>query len=276
MNNMENQEQTAIVYMVAGISSRFEGKIKQFAKVGPNEETLIEYSLNQALKAGFDKIIFIVGNKTEQLFKEKFGNTYKKIPIEYALQTYDEEKRDRPWGTGSALCAIKDIIDCPFVVCNGDDIYGEKTFKILYEHLQKSNKEATIGYNLINVLAKEGSVNRAIFEIDNENYVQEITEIFNITKDNLEEKNLKPDNLCNMNFFALRPTTVQLLNKRLEEFQEQNKDNRKIEFYLPEELANLIKQEKIKIKLYQTPDTWVGITNPGDEIIVKERLKENQ
>src|SRR3989344_8953487 len=104
----------AIVYMVAGMSSRFGGKIKQFAKVGPNDETLIEISLNQALKAGFSKIIFIVGNLTEAPFKEKFGNEYNGIPIEYAYQIFNPEKRDKQWGTLDAVCSIKEIIKTPF------------------------------------------------------------------------------------------------------------------------------------------------------------------
>src|SRR3989344_9452907 len=95
----------ALVYMVAGLSKRFGGKPKGLAKVGPNGETLLEYSLNQALPAGFTKIIFIVGEKTERLFKEKFGNSYKGVPIEYAMQEYDSAKRDKPWGTADALCS---------------------------------------------------------------------------------------------------------------------------------------------------------------------------
>lgn len=125
-------KEIALVYMVAGISSRFMGKIKHFAIVGSRGETLIEYSLKQALPSGFSKIIFIVGNKTEKPFREKFGNSYNGIPVYYALQFYDESLRDKPWGTTDALCSIKSLIDCPFVICNGDDLYG----KILLEFLQ--------------------------------------------------------------------------------------------------------------------------------------------
>ena len=115
----------ALVYMVAGMSSRFGGKIKQFAKVGPEGETLIEYSLNQAIPAGFTKIVFIVGNKTEKPFKEMFGDSYKGIPIKYASQNFDSASRDKPWGTTDALCSAKELLDCPFIICNGDDLYGK-------------------------------------------------------------------------------------------------------------------------------------------------------
>mgnify|MGYP001614605345 FL=1 len=126
----------ALVYMVAGLSSRFGGKIKQFAKVGPKGETIIEYSLNQALPEGFTKIIFIVGNKTEKPFRDMFGESYKGIPIFYSQQKFNEEEREKPWGTADALCSAKDVINCPFVVCNGDDIYGAETFRILVNHLK--------------------------------------------------------------------------------------------------------------------------------------------
>jgi len=262
----------AIIYMVAGISTRFGGKIKQFAKV-TETETLIEYSLNQALKAGFTKIIFIVGEKTEKPFKEKFGNEYKRIPIEYTLQYYDKEKRDKPWGTADALCSIKDIIDCPFVVCNGDDIYGEESFKILFNHLKENQDEATLGYKLINVIPDKGKTHRAIFQVK-EDYVKNLEETFDIEKSKLKERNLAPESPSSMNIFALHPDTVSLLNQELKKFKEKNKEDRKIEFFLPNEISKLIKSKKIKMNLYSTNSKWTGITNPGDELIVREKISK--
>lgn len=333
--------------MVAGLSSRFGGKIKQFAQIGPNNETLIEYSLNQALKAGFTKIIFIVGKMTQAPFKEMFGDFYeiknptatsdnqlsensviknspkeesvnkneqssvnslsnrvggrefareksksiasagsrrgvgggiselasKKIPIYYALQEFNEQERDKPWGTVDALCAAKDIIDCPFVVCNGDDIYGEKTFQILVDHLKENKTSATIGYKLGNVLSDHGSVNRGIFQLNQDQTVKSITETFDLTKNNLQEKNLTETTPTSQNIFALQPETLEDLNKILEEFKQTNKDNRKIECLLPVELSNLIKQNKLTLKLYPTTEKWYGITNPEDEFKVKQQLK---
>ncbi|MDP2926415.1 MAG: sugar phosphate nucleotidyltransferase [Nanoarchaeota archaeon] len=270
---MVKQKEIAIVYMCAGISSRFGGKIKQFAKVGPIGETLIEYSLNQATNAGFTKIIFIVGNKTELPFKEKFGNDYRGIPIEYVLQKYDVKIRDKPWGTTDALCTIKDIIACPFVVCNGDDIYGENTFKLLAEHLKKENDEATIGYKLCEVIPDFGKTNRGIFQIDNK-YVESLKEVLSIEKNNLSATNNTPDDLCSMNIYALHPKTVNLLSKSLKRFKLNNKDNKKIECLLPEELSNLLEKEKIKMKIYPSNDLWIGVTNPEDEPIVRKKLIE--
>lgn len=270
------QNNIALVYMVAGMSSRFKGKIKQFAKVTDNE-TLIEYSMNQAIKSGFTKIIFIVGNKTQLPFKEKFKNKYKGIPIEYALQTYDESARDRPWGTTDALCSAKEIIKEPFIVCNGDDIYGEKAFEILANHLKNnknSNEEATLGYKLINVIPDIGKTHRGIFKINKEDYVESLTETFNIEKSNLSATNTKPDDLCSMNIFALHPETLKILDEKLKQFKRINQKDRKIEFLLPDEISNLIKENKIKMKIYPCNEKWFGITNPGDEEIIKEQLKQ--
>ena len=265
-------KEMTLVYMVAGMSSRFGGKIKQFAKVGPNDETLIEYSLNQALPAGFSKIIFIVGNKTEEPFREKFGDNYQGTPVFYALQKFDEKKRDRPWGTVDALCAIKDIIDCPLVVCNGDDLYGKETFHILANHLQNEPTNATVGYRLGDVLSEEGTVNRGIFEFNHDKTINSLKEVFNITKKNLEEKSLSEKDLCSMNIFALQPEVITKLDNILQEFKEKNAGDRKIECLLPEELGNLIKNNELAIYLYPTESTWMGVTNPGDELKIREQL----
>lgn len=268
---METQNQISIVFMVAGMSSRFGGKIKQFAKVTENQ-TLIEYSLNQAIKAGFNKIILIVGNLTEKPFKEKFGSSYNGIPIYYALQTFSPENRDRPWGTADALVSAKPFIESSFVVCNGDDLYGENTFKILFNHLKENKDSATISYKLGDVLSEKGTVNRGIFQVE-QTKVKKITETFNISKENLEEKNLSPDDLCSQNIFALHAQILDILEKIVLDFKLKHTRDRKAECLLPSELSNLIELGKINLVLYSTPDKWIGVTNPEDEEIVRNQLK---
>jgi len=263
----------SVVYMVAGLSSRFGGKVKALAKVGPDGETLIEYSLNQAIEAGFRKIIFIVSKKTENFFREKFQNSYRGIPIYYAIQTFDESERDKPWGTADALCSAKEFIHEPFVVCNGDDIYGKETFKILMKNFREKNFGATIGYKLGEVLSETGGVNRGVFEINAEGNVKSIAETLGITKENLAEKNLTEKTLVSQNIFALFPNDVVELEKKLLEFKKKSKSDRKIECYLPTEISNLIKEEKTKLAIYPTPEKWFGITNPDDELKVKQELE---
>lgn len=278
---MKNNEKStssnnpSLVYMVAGISSRFQGKIKQFAKVGPQGETLIEYSLKQALPAGFARIIFIIGSKTEKPFKEFFRNNYKGIPVQYAFQGYNPKLRDKPWGTADALCTIMDIIDNPFIVCNGDDLYGEESFKILTNHLRDSDENSTIGYKLIEVLPEHGEVHRGIFKV-HKDYVTGLEETFDLNKSNLESKLLRPDELCSMNIFALFPETVYKLYTLLQSFKKENKKSRTAECLLPTEISNLIKTNQIKMKIYPTPSKWYGVTNPRDEITVSEALKKSE
>jgi len=262
----------SIVYMVAGLSSRFGGKVKQFAEVGKNKETLIEISLNQSLKAGFNKIIFIVGDKTENLFKEKFEDTYKGIPIFYAKQTFDPNKRDKPWGTCDALVSAKEIIDENFVVCNGDDLYGENSFKILFDYLNKENSSATLGFELGKVVPDFGGVNRAIYSFDEKNNVLDLKETIGIEKIKFGEMNLTKKTLCSMNIFALTKDVILRLEMRLNKFKLMHSNDRKIECYLPVELAELIKDKELNLKLLTTFDEWMGITNPEDEVLLKEKL----
>jgi choline kinase len=265
----------ALVYMVAGLSSRFGGKVKQFARVGKNQETLIECSLNQALPSGFTKIIFIVGNKTQDLFKEKFGNEYKGIPIQYALQNYNPETRDRPWGTTDAVCSAKDIIDCPFVLCNGDDLYGENSFKIIVNHLKNPENKgihATIGYKLGKVLPETGKVNRGIFKVNEQGYVENIVEMFDIEKNNLQEKGLDEENMCSMNMLGFFPEILPKLNQILENFKQENQGNRKIECLLPKNLSELTQKSEIKMKVYSNEEKCYGVTNPEDEEKLRKEL----
>jgi dTDP-glucose pyrophosphorylase len=266
----------SVVYMVAGLSSRFGGKVKQFAQVGANGETLIEISVQQAVKAGFNKIVFIVGEKTEKLFKEKFGSSYKGTPIFYATQSFDPSVRDKPWGTADAVVCAKEIIKEPFVVCNGDDIYGENTFKLLFDWMSKNSSPATIGYDLLKVLSDNGTVNRGIFSVSKDWFVTKIVETIGIDKSNLEKLGLSADNLCSQNIFCLKPETVSLLEKQLTDFKLTHDGDRKSECYLPTELSNLINQGKITLKLLRTPDEWIGVTNPEDEFTVRAFLAKNK
>ena len=264
----------ALVYMVAGLSKRFGGKPKWIAKVGPKGESFIEHSLNQAIPAGFTKMILIVSDKTKLLFKDIFGDNYKSIPIHYAMQTFDIKKRDKPWGTLDALVSAKRFLDCPYVICSGDDLYGKEAYKILADHLMSYKTNATVGYKLKYVLSKKGSVNRGTFKIDKNSNVSAIKEVFNITTENFVEKGLNENTQCSMLFFGLQPETVDILSDVLKKFQERNKENRTSECLLPNELGTLIEQHKIKMKAYPTDERWYGITNPEDEEFVRTQIKE--
>jgi len=268
------QNNITLVYMVAGMSSRFGWRIKQFAKVWPNDSTLIEYSLSQALPAWFSKIVFIVWKMTEVPFKEMFGDNYNWVPVEYALQTFDEAERDRPWWTVDAVYSALKCIDWPFVVCNGDDIYGKNSFKILYGHLVNNPDElCTLWYVLWNVIPEVWSTNRWIFTVEDW-YVKNINETIWIEKSKLADFGLTLDDLCSMNIFGLNKKTLEMLGDILAEFKNGHAWDRRIECYLPVELTNVIKNKWVKMKLYSTPDQRFGVTNPDDEEIVKRQIAE--
>jgi len=257
-----------IVYMVAGLSSRFNGKIKQFAKV-TNKETLIEYSINQALPY-ISKIIFVVGEKTREPFKKKFKRNFKGIPIFYTYQSYDKKTRDKPWGTLDALCTTIPFLDRPAIICNGDDLYGKQSFKKLALHLKKNKTDATIGYKLWTVIPEQGKVTRGIFKLEN-NKVGDIKEQFNLSKDSLKTQTLK-DQYASMNLFLLTPKTIKKLHVLLTRFKEKHKDDKAAECLLPQELAKLIQINELSLSFYPATAPWFGITNPGDETTIREAL----
>jgi NDP-sugar pyrophosphorylase family protein len=265
-----------LVYAVAGMSSRFNGKIKTLANVGPNNEPLIECSIKQAIPTGFSKIIFIVSEKTEKAFKDFFKNSYKGIPIEYAKQTFNPEERDSPWGTTDAICCASHLINSNFIFCNGDDIYGEEAFNTLAIHLDKNpEQDAAPGYILSNTFKETKKGNRAVFYIDEDKNIKKIVEIADIEKHKYHEKNLSSDNLCSMNIWALTPKTLSLLNQQLQKFREKNKGNRTAECKIATELSNIIEQNRINMKIYPTNTATIGITYPEDIEIVRKKLQEN-
>jgi len=262
-----------IVYLLAGLSKRFGGKPKGLARIGPNNETLLEYSIKQALPINPTKLIFVVSNQTKELFAKEFKNSYKGIPIKYALQEFDSKIRDKPWGTCDALCSASSFIDSPFILCNGDDIYGERSFKILAEHIKNKEESATLGYELGKVLSDKGDVNRGIFQTDKNGFVKSIVEVLNLNKSNLKERGLKEESLCSMNIFAFSESVLSYFKEILADFKKEHANDRTAECFLPNSATLLIKSNKLKMKVYPTQDKWIGLTRPEDEEEARNELK---
>ncbi|MBI4239867.1 NTP transferase domain-containing protein [Candidatus Uhrbacteria bacterium] len=278
-NNKETRQgrKISIVYMVAGMSSRYGGGIKQLAEVGLNGETLIEVSLKHAISAGFNEIVFVVGEKTESLFRTSFGDEYRGTPVIYAKQSFNPEERDRPWGTTDALVSAKHVLHNPFVVCNGDDLYGEESLRIARKYvatLDDSVECITIGYELGKVMPKEGKINRGIFEIDEQCNVLSLTEVLDIDVKKIEERGLCSTSMCSMTLFGLNPSIIYLLEKRLEAFKQDHVDDRRVECLLPVELGHLIVEKSIRMRCIRTNCKWTGITNLGDEQEVQKILQD--
>lgn len=259
----------AIVYMVAGMSSRFGGRPKQMAKVGPNNETLIEYSVNQALKQNFSKLIFITNPKTQHLFLSIFGNNYKGKDVLYIEQKYDKEKRSRPWGTTDAICSLIGNINESFILLNGDDIYGESTFETGFNMMNDSNNNIIGGLPVINTMPENGDVNRGIIMI-NENNVTGLKEMLKIS---ISKNPELMNELANVNFIGLQYDVLKLLNDILIKFKIDNQYDPKIECLLPDNLNELINKNKLLMSFFEIKNDIIGLTNPEDEDIVRNLLK---
>jgi UTP-glucose-1-phosphate uridylyltransferase len=264
---------TVIVFLVAGMSSRFGGKPKPLTKVGPNNETLIEYSVNQAIKSGYKEIIFITNSKTEQSFKDLFGEKYKNIKVKYIQQTYNINNRSRPWGTTDAICNIIGHINDPFILVNGDDIYGEETFKQGYILMKERNINIIGGLKIIKTLPKTGLVNRGIISIDTESNtrVSGLKEMLNISYDNNPEL---LQELSNVNFIGLQVSVLDKLKVILDRFKKENVDDPKLECLLPDNLNELIQNNDLSMQFFEITSEIMGITNPGDEDIIREKLSK--
>lgn len=262
---------TSLVVMVAGMSSRFGGKPKQMAIVGPNNETLIEYSVNQAIKNPFDRIIFITNSKTEELFVDIFQDRYKDIPVIYIQQKYDE-MRIRPWGTGDAVASLfpiaKKTKSSKFIIINGDDIYGEATFLDGFNLLHKTSSNIIGGLLVSDTLPEEGNVNRGIITIDGDRVVH-LDERLNISKKNNPEL---LDKLSNVNFIGLRLDALEHLYILNDKFKKDNKDDERVESLLTEHLNNLVNRSLIKLQYFYIRNKILGITNPSDEVKLKDIL----
>ena len=287
----------SLVIMAAGIGSRFGGGIKQLELVGPNGEIIMDYSIYDAIKSGFDKIIFIIRKDIEKDFKEVIGNRIEKIckklnvEVHYAYQELENipsafkvpKDRKKPWGTGHAVLSCKDIINEPFAVINADDYYGKDSFKNMYEFLSKNNNEFCMaGFKLKNTLSDNGGVTRGICQVDKNDYLSEIIETSNIIKVGekavVEDREIDINSNVSMNMWGLTPEFINTLEQGFIKFLEKevNKEvnNIKSEYLLPIFIGELLKENRIKVKVLETKDKWFGVTYKEDKEFVKISFKE--
>lgn len=265
-----------IVFMVAGMSSRFGGTIpKQFAKVGPCNETLIEVSVNDALSSNFfQEIIFITNPKTETLFQDLFGNIYKNHPVTY-LEQKMEEYRERPWGTTDAVCVLNRFMkgyndEYIFTIINGDDLYGKKSFQEISNFLEKKNTNYIGGQPLLRTILGDEKVNRGIITLDEKmEKVISIKEELNICR---SDKGLK-EKIANMNFLVLHGNVISKLGILLNDFKEQYKNDPRIECFLTDSLYQLIEKEKIELYYFPLMEDVIGVTRQEDVEKVKKLLQ---
>lgn len=287
---------TALVIMAAGIGSRFGGGIKQLESVGPNGEIIMDYSIHDALEAGFNKIVFIIRRDIEADFRTVIGDRIEDVcarrgvKVAYAFQSLDDvpegvtvpEGRAKPWGTGQAVLAAKDVVDCPFVVINADDYYGKEAFVKLYGFLTapvQENTYAMAGFVLENTLSENGGVTRGVCRMDENGYLTDVVETSDIarTDDGVKagDVSVDPESLVSMNMWGLRPEFMQTLEQGFSAFFKEAAvlNPLKAEYLLPIYIGQLLREGKVRVQVLQTNDKWFGVTYREDKPTVVESFR---
>lgn len=278
-----------LVVLAAGMGSRY-GGLKQLDPVGPSGEIILDYSVRDALLAGFTKVVFVIRREMLEQFRDSVGVRYEgTIPVEYAFQELEPLPggrvspvgRTKPWGTGHAVLSAKPVVRGPFAVINADDYYGPGGFVKLALFLQASEQGqyAMVGYRLDKTLSDHGSVSRGICQSDRGGYLVDITERTAIVRrdgsiiaEGTTPVSLSGDELTSMNFWGFTPDLFSRLERLFEEFLEERGEDSKAEFYLPAAVSDLIASGEVTVKLLQTNDPWYGLTYPEDRPLVVEAL----
>ncbi|MBQ3125381.1 MAG: nucleotidyltransferase [Clostridia bacterium] len=290
---------TSLVIMAAGIGSRFGGGIKQLEPVGPTGEIIMDYSIHDAIKAGFNKIVFIIRRDIEADFREVIGERIEKlcdrlgVEVAYAYQAMDDipegeivpGDRKKPWGTGQAVLACRGIVNEPFVVINADDYYGKEAFVKIHDFLldytpEKADDFCMAGFILKNTLSDNGGVTRGICKVDSNGYLTDIIETSDIEKTPTGAKSgdaeIDPDCYVSMNMFGFTPKFIDRLQDGFVEFFKTTvKENPlKAEYLIPIYAGQLLREKKITMKVLETSDKWFGVTYKEDKPAVVEAFKK--
>lgn len=287
-----NEMKTTLLIMAAGIGSRFGGGIKQLEPVDAQNHIIMDYSVHDAIEAGFNHVIFIIRKDIEEDFKNVIGNRIADIcakydvKVDYAFQDIKDipgelpEGRTKPWGTGQAVLAAKDLIDAPFIVINADDYYGKEGFRAVHEYLVEGGKSCMAGFVLKNTLSDNGAVTRGVCKMDAENNLTEVAETKNIVKtvDGAEAdgQKLDVDSLVSMNMWGLTPDFVETLDAGFREFFEKEvpQNPLKSEYLIPIYIGELLAEGRMAVKVLRTNDTWYGMTYKEDVAAVRESFRE--
>lgn len=274
-----------LVIMAAGMGSRY-GGLKQIDPVGPNGEIIIDYSMNDAIAAGFGKIVFVIRHFFEDAFKEKIAAKIEQsVETAYAFQELDSclgkykcpSDREKPWGTGHAILVAKDVINEPFAVINADDYYGKNSFKIMADWLgansDSSDKYAMVGYTLSNTLSEHGEVARGVCRTCPQMYLERVSECLEIKKEddifsgidrNGQPVTFEGDEVVSMNFWGFKPSIFNQLQECFDNFLENNLPDPKSEFYIPDVVDYVISKHLADVRVLTTNDQWFGVTYLSD------------
>lgn len=284
-----------LVIMAAGMGSRY-GGLKQIDKIGPNGEIILELSCFDALRAGFEEVVFIIRKEIEEDFKELVGNKLSKfINVKYIIQDIHNlptgfktpADRTKPWGTAHAILCTKGIVKSPFVVINADDYYGKESFKLMYDFLSQNNDEnyhSMVGYKLSNTLSENGHVARGICKVEDDQLigVVERTKIIKkgeaafYTEDDINWIEADYNGIVSMNMWGFMPSIFDKIETGFIEFL-QNKvkeDPLKSEYYIPTVVGELLTTNQAKVKVMTSKDRWYGVTYKEDKKLVSNAIEE--
>lgn len=290
---------TTLVIMAAGLGSRFGSGIKQLEPFGPNGEIIMDYSIYDALAAGFNKIVFIIRRSLEKDFKEVIGNRIEKIAnVVYAYQELDDlpagftvpEGRTKPWGTGQAILCCKDIVDEPFIVINADDYCGKEAFVKLHDYLinpapvSEALNFCMAGFILGNTLSDNGSVTRGICHVNSKKHLLGVKETHDIykTENGAGVPNgtggftpIDPKSIVSMNMWGFTPELFDILEKGFSNFlSDITRDGLKAEYLIPTVVDSLIKNGTAQVTMLETNDKWFGVTYREDKENVVKSLRK--
>lgn len=266
-----------LVVMAAGMGSRF-GGLKQAAPIGPNGEMIIDLSVYDAKKAGFDKAIFIIRKDIEEDFRAACGKRIEKmIDVEYVYQEKNSlpegyslpDGRLKPWGTGHAVLCAKDAVKKPFLIINADDYYGQSVYKTMFDHLTTSDEMCMAGYHLGNTLSDNGTVSRGICRHEN-GYLIDTTETHEIAKDT----DIPYETIVSMNMWGLDVGIFECIERDFKKFLDANINDPKKEFYIAEVINQRMRNEGKKVKILETNEQWHGVTYSADTEAVRKAIKE--
>ncbi len=281
-----------LLVLAAGMGSRY-GGLKQIDPVGPAGETIIDYSVFDALRAGFGKLVFVIRRDIEAQFKEIVGARFEsRIPVEYVFQDLDKlpaefsvpAGRTKPWGTAHAILMGAGTVREPFAAINADDFYGAESYRLLAQHLQAGTPDyAMVGFILRNTLSDFGSVARGVCQVDPENYLQGVVELTKIERDGAGARDTNPagkiitlsgDEAVSMNMWGFTPAIFPQLQKGFQEFLERHGWDMKSEFYIPSAVNSLVVARQARVKVLRTQASWFGVTYREDRPRVVESIRQ--
>ena len=283
-----------LVVLAAGMGSRY-GGLKQIDEFGPQGEAIIEYSIFDAIRAGFGKVVFIIRRSIETDFKTFVGGKFEgRITVEYAFQELDvlpegftvPEGREKPWGTAHAMMMAKSCVNEPFAIINADDFYGADAYQVMADYLSQLDNESTayalLGYYVKNTLSENGSVSRGVCELDNDKLLTSITErtkIYPINNTIVYEEDgdtaeLSPETPVSMNFMGFAPSVFHLLEDKFVKFLQKNVNTPKSEFFIPLALSEFVEEGLATVEVLETSAKWFGVTYKEDKAAAQAQLAD--